>query len=150
MLLRSIAVSAPEDRWLALLLRVIGTSSLLALVFVVVPHAAMSRIHAAIGLGELPAIPVIAYLTRSTSALYALVGGLLWTVSLDLPRHRRIVGYLGPAFASFGVVLLAVDWAAELPRFWALWEGPFLIAYGTAVTLLHRRARRREARAERA
>lgn len=55
------------DRLLPLLLRVFGTSSLLATIFVAAPRAWMRDIHAALGLGAFPDTPVVWYLARSTS-----------------------------------------------------------------------------------
>jgi hypothetical protein len=123
---------------LKLVLRWIGTASLLALPFVFAPYEWMDTIHRALGLGRLPDAPVVGYLARSTSALYALIGGLFWAVSLDLRRHRRILVYLGAAIASFGVALFVVDWWEGLPLPWKLWEGPFVTAVGLAILFLGR------------
>lgn len=115
---------------LKLVLRLIGTSSLLALIFVFVPNAWMASIHRDLGLGEMPDTPVVWYLARSTSAIYALLGGLFWTLSLDPPRYRTVLIYLGAALTLFGAILLWVDWSAGLPFFWRVWEGPFLMVVG--------------------
>ncbi len=42
------------EQLLKFLLRLMGTSSLFALVFVFVPHAWMDQIHAQLGMGPLP------------------------------------------------------------------------------------------------
>ena len=59
-------------------LRVLGTSSLTAVLFVFAPHSWMDGIHQWLGLGKLPESPVVGYLARSTSAFYAMLGGLFW------------------------------------------------------------------------
>jgi hypothetical protein len=123
---------------LKLLLRVMGTSSLTALIFVAAPREWMRDIHEWLGMGPLPEGPVVWYLARSTSFFYALVGGLFWLVSFDLPRHRQIVIFLGVASTLLGVALTAIDWAEGLPFFWKVWEGPFVIAFGLTVCLLAR------------
>ncbi len=123
---------------LQVVLRLVGTSSLFALIFVVVPHSAMDAIHTSIGMGELPDIPVIQYLARSTSLLYALLGGLFWVVSFDLSRHRAVLIYLGGAVTLFGVTLLIIDWMAGMPRLWTAWEGPFVMVFGLLVLWLAR------------
>ena len=128
-----------SDRALQLILRVMGSSSLLALFFIGVPHSWMESIHASLGMGQLPDEPVVGYLARSTSAFYAIVGGLFWVVSFDLERHRRVLIYLGAATACLGVVLFLVDWAEGLPRLWAIWEGPFVVAFGIVLMFLSRR-----------
>jgi len=74
--------TANSEQVLKLFLRLIGSAALLALIFVAAPHAWMDAIHAQMGMGQLPDAPVVGYLARSTSAFYALLGGLLWVVSL--------------------------------------------------------------------
>lgn len=124
---------------LQLLLRVFGSSSLLATIFVAAPHAWMRDIHAALGMGDLPDAPVVWYLARSTSALYALLGGLLWVISGDVARHRAVVVYLGGAFVAFGLALFAIDSLEGLPFFWRVWEGPFVASIGLLILFLARR-----------
>ena len=121
---------------LKLLLRVIGSSSLLALIFVAAPESWMVTIHAELGLGTLPDAPIVGYLARSTSAFYAVEGGLFWVISFDVVRHRPVLRYLGAATALFGLVLLAVDGLEGLPLSWTLWEGPFVCVFGLAVLWL--------------
>jgi len=127
------------DQPLKLLLRMIGSASLLALIFVVVPYESMDAIHRSLGMGPLPDQSVVGYLARSTSAFYAMLGGLLWLVSFDLRRHRRVLIYLGYAISVFGIALLWVDWWEGMPMFWKLWEGPFVLVIGIAISILSRR-----------
>ena len=123
---------------LKFILRLMGTASLFALIFVAAPYRWMDSIHSTLGMGQLPDTPVVGYLARSTSAFYALLGGLFWVISFDLERHRRVLIYLGAAITLFGVVLLFVDWVEGMPSFWALWEGPFVAVFGIATLLLNR------------
>lgn len=123
---------------LKVVLRFMGTSSLFALIFVAAPYSWMNSIHMALGMGELPDTPVVGYLARSTSAFYALLGGLFWVLSFDVERHRRVLDYLGVAITTLGVVFVAVDWLEGLPSFWKIWEGPFVTAFGLTVLLLNR------------
>ena len=58
-----------SDGVLKTILRVIGGSSLLGLIFVAVPDAWRDRIHQALGLGPFSDQPVVGYLARSTSYL---------------------------------------------------------------------------------
>jgi hypothetical protein len=124
---------------LKLILRVMGTSSLFALIFVAAPHSWMRPIHAWVGLGKMPDTPIVWYLARSTSAFYALTGGLFWVVSFDLPRFRPVLIYLSAGVIVLGVSLLILDRAEGLPRAWALWEGPFTIVIGAVMLVLSRR-----------
>ncbi len=132
-----------SEQTLKLILRLMGSSSLLALIFVAAPYTWMESIHSTLGMGQLPDQPVVGYLARSTSAFYALLGGLFWVVSFDLGRHRRVLIYLGAAISSLGVVLLVVDWSEGMPPFWKNWEGPFVMAFGLAILFLSRGVRPR-------
>ncbi len=114
---------------LKVLFRLIGSSSLLALIFVVAPRSWMESIHLQSGMGQLPEGPVVGYLARSLSAFYALMGGLFWVISFDLGR----------AIVILGVILIGVDWWEGLPFFWKLWEGPFMIVMGLLIWSWSRR-----------
>jgi len=127
------------SRALMLLLRVIGGSSLLALIFVAAPESWMAAIHAELDMGPFPTAPVVGYLARSTSAFYAIAGGLFWVVATDLDRHRLVLLYLGWAMTLFGVVLLVVDVFEGMPLSWTLWEGPFVVLFGGTMLWLTRR-----------
>lgn len=122
-----------DHRLLRGILRFFGTTSLTALVFVVAPHSWMASIHADLGMGELPDRPVVWYLARSTSAFYALLGGLFWLASFDPPRHRSLLVYLGSALVLLGIALLGTDWLEGMPLFWRVWEGPFVTALGGTI-----------------
>ncbi len=132
-----------QDRFLRLFLRMIGTASLLAIAAVVMPYAGMDAIHEWLGMGQLPSDPIVGYLARSTSAFYALLGGLLWVVSFDPRRCRPALQYLGVAIIVFGVALLAIDLLEGMPVFWSLCEGPIDIALGIVILGLSHRAQRR-------
>ncbi len=133
-----------SEQLLKLLLRFLGTTSLFALVFVVAPYSWLDSIHSSLGMGQLPNKPVVGYLARSTSAFYALLGGLFWIVSFDLERHRLVLRYLGAAITLFGAALLVIDWWEGLPFLWKVWEGPFLMAFGLAIFFLSRKIRSTE------
>jgi hypothetical protein len=122
-----------EERLFRLLLRVVGTAALLAIPFVFVPYAGMNAIHRGLGMGRLPDAPVVGYLARSTSAFYAILGGLLWLVSFDLRRHRPVLVYLGVTTLLFGLACFAVDFLEGMPRWWALGEGSFNTLFGIAL-----------------
>ena len=124
---------------LRLFLRLVGSVSLLATFFAFIPYSWMNAIHAWLGMGELPNAPVVLYLARSTSALYAILGGLMWTLSLDVRRFRPVLSYLGAVLALLGVFLIAFDWVEGMPLFWQLGEGPIDLGIGLVIFLLSRR-----------
>ena len=121
------------EAFLRFVLRWIGTVSLLALVAIVMPYSWMDATHQWLGLGRLPDQPIVGYLARSVSALYALLGGLFWTLSFDLQRHRPTLCFLGAAIIILGAVLTGIDWIERLPLFWRLWEGPWVMIMGAAI-----------------
>ena len=121
------------DRSLSLFLRIVGTVAGSAALCAVMPLCAMDAVHRALGMGPLPAGPVVEYLARSTSAFYALLGVLLWAISLDLPRYRPLVRGAGVALVALGALLLWTDVKAGLAWFWQAAEGPLDALFGVAL-----------------
>jgi len=124
-----------QDRFLKLFLRIIGSVALLALFPVVFPYSWMNAIHQWLGMGQLPPEPIVGYLARSTSAFYALLGGLFWVVSFDLHRHKMVLCYLGVVIVIFGVALFIIDLLEEMPLHWSLTEGPINVVFGVFILL---------------
>lgn len=118
---------------LAGILRLLGFVDLCALVAVVMPHTWMEWGHEATGLGELPTEPIVGYLARSASALYALHGLLLIYLSLDVARYWGLIRFLAVAAVLHGMVVLTIDWREEMPVWWILVEGPTFTATGLVV-----------------
>jgi hypothetical protein len=127
-----------EERRLALVLRIGGAVMLLATLAIVLPPRWMVAAHAWLGMGELPRMGIIEYLTRSVSALYALHGGLLLVLAQDVRRYARVIVYLGAANVALGGVLLLIDLYAGMPWYWTLGEGPFVAATGVVLVVLTR------------
>ena len=128
------------DRILVILLRAIAVAASLAIVPVFMPHAWMDACHGWLGLGTLPETPIIVYLTRSLSAMYAFHAGLLWIISRDVRRYAAIITYIALAVMVFGAVMLWIDVRAGLPLFWIAGEGPFTIVMGLVILVLQRKA----------
>jgi hypothetical protein len=133
-----------QERLLCVLLRWVGGVSLLALVPIFMPHRWMDGIHRALGMGTLPAIPVVGYLTRSLSFFYALMGALLVFFSFDIAKYREALFFLGGAFIFFGMVMLGIDYSVGMPNLWKQIEGPYIIAFGVALLALLPRTSRRD------
>ena len=125
---------------LVILLRAIAVAASLAIVPVFMPHAWMDACHGCLGLGTLPETPIIVYLTRSLSAMYAFHAGLLWIASRDVRRYAAIITYIALAVMVFGTVMLWIDVRAGLPLFWIAGEGPFTIGMGLAILVLQHKA----------
>ena len=127
-----------SERALQLFLRAIGSVALLAIFAVFMPYSWMNAVHRWLGMGTLPNDPIVGYLARSTSIFYALLGGLFWVLSFDLPRHRLVLGYLGVVVVLFGVVLTGVDLLEGMPLFWTVGEGPVNMVFGIVILMLRR------------
>ncbi len=108
---------------LAWLLRAVGALDLLSLLAVVMPREWHDRAHALAGLGALPESPIVIYLARSASALYAVYGALLLFLASDVIRHRPVIRFLAWAAQVHALVLVGIDWSAGLPVWWLLAEG---------------------------
>ena len=128
------------DKVVVLLLRFLGVGSLLALVPVFMPFSWMAATHRWLGLGEMPAAPVVEYLARSVSAFYAVTGALCLVLTTDLDRYRPLVRSLGVAFALLGLVFLFIDLAAGMPWWWIAAEGPATVVVSAVLFVLARPA----------
>ena len=127
-----------RERALVVLLRVSGGVMLLALFAIVLPTEWMAATHRWLGLGEFPASPLVDYLTRSISALYAISGGLLVLLARDLRRFAPVIVYLAVTGLAFGVVMIGVDFAAGMPRYWSVSEGPLVLVLSSVILWLAR------------
>jgi peptidoglycan/LPS O-acetylase OafA/YrhL len=90
----------------------------------------MEEIHRRLGMGELPEGPIIGYLTRSLSAMYAMHGALVLFVSSDVRRFLPVVKCLAGLTILFGIGMVALDVMVEMPPYWVLCEGPFIVVLG--------------------
>lgn len=115
------------ERVLVIVLRVSGMLLLTALVPAVMPHSWMDEIHRRLDLGQLPDMPIIGYLTRSLSGLYALHGAVIFFVSLDVRRYLPVIKCLFVLGFLFGLGMVVLDRAVGIPTLWACCEGPFII-----------------------
>ncbi len=134
-----------RNEWfLQVFLRVAGTTMLFALVFVFAPQSWMRTLHTLADLGDMPDTPVVWYLARSTSALYAMTGGFFWIASADIGRHHLVLWYLAWSMAVLGAVLCGIDIWAAMPFAWTMTEGPsVLLMAGVMIYLMSRIGRER-------
>jgi len=131
----------PSERWLAILLRVVGTAAALAVVAVFMPRGWIDWCHRTLGFGPFPEGPVAEYLARCTSLFYVLVGVVQWWLSLDVRRYGRAIVALGVFMLVSGMVLLWIDIRAGMPPWWTVMEGPFGVAMGAVYLVLQFRSR---------
>ena len=130
-----------HEKILVWLLRAGGAVMLTALGAVVMPHDWMNVIHRQAGLGELPHVPIVGYLTRSISALYALHGALLMLLARDVVRYLPVIRFLALAGALFGGLMLTLDLAVGMPLPWSVGEGPFIVLLSGVFLWLARRVK---------
>jgi hypothetical protein len=120
-------------------LRASGAVMLLALIAVVMPFAWMDLVHRQLGLGKLPDAPIVDYLARSASALYAVHGALLIFAASDVRRYLPLVRFLAWVAVVFGPVMICIDHEAGLPVPWTVCEGSSIIAIGVVLLRLAKR-----------
>ena len=112
------------DRLLQWLLRFVGGIELCAIPFILVPMSWMAEVHASLlGLGPMPQAPIVEYMARTLSLLYAVHGAVVFRVSFDLVRFRPFVGFLGALHTAVGLCIIGIDLATGLPWWWVLGEG---------------------------
>ena len=133
---------APRQH-VALFLRAIGCLDLLALIAVVMPQHWMDVGHKWLGLGPIPREPIVGYLARSASALYALHGAMVLFMSFDVERYERLIRFMAVAALIHGAVILGIDVWEGLPALWRYGEGPAFAAAGLAVLWLLRKRQRK-------
>lgn len=118
------------EKALAWLLRISAVVLLTALVPAVMPFAWMQEIHRSLGMGELPEGPIVGYLTRSLSAMYAMHGALLFFVSWNVRRFLPVVKCLAVLAVLFGMGMLVLDVMVGMPLSWVVGDGPFIVVLG--------------------
>ena len=118
------------------LLRMAGAAMLCALFFVFCPFEWMALIHRRIGLGDLAYTPLLSYLIRTLSALYAILGAIFLFVAPDPDRYCPLIRFLGVLAVLGGVGVTALDAILHLPLLWTIAEGPLTIFLGVALIVL--------------
>lgn len=114
----------PSDVRLTWLLRAIGVLDLLSFAAVVMPRSLMVTIHSQLGIGELPAEPIVGYLARTASMFYGFTGVLLLFLSTDVVRFRDVIRFVAVCGMVAGLIVLGVDLAEGMPVWWIALEGP--------------------------
>jgi len=122
--------------WVGWVLRVTGGTMLFALVFVVCPFGWMRAIHGRMGMGELGYTPLLSYLIRTLSAMYAILGALALFVSRDVERYGPVIRLLAWIGILGGAGVTALDAGLGLPAFWTATEGPLTVALGAVLLAL--------------
>jgi hypothetical protein len=129
-----------SETWLRLVLRANGVVCGLAIFPALMPAAWMAATHQWLQLGTFPPGPVVIYMARCLSGLYAALGGLMLLSGTDVRRYGPVIRYLGAVLSGMGLLVLVVGIGIRLPVWWIVAEGPVVMADGMAILLLQRSA----------
>src|SRR5438128_1586806 len=124
------------ERWLVLLLRLIGGVCLLALVPLWMPRSWIDVGHRRLGWGAFPSAPIAEYLARSVSSLSAFYGGLLIALSFDVRRYIPLIRYQAVAVMLLSTCGVVVGGWAGLPRWFVGGDAVACWAYGVPMLVL--------------
>lgn len=114
-------------------LRVVGTFDLLAFAALVLSDESMAGVHQALGLGELPAAPIVGYLARTASLQYGLHGVALWWISFDVARYSPLAPLLGTLKLVQALAIAIVDATGGMPLWWTIVEPVCLALAGAGL-----------------
>jgi hypothetical protein len=102
------------------------------------PREAMVATNLWLGLEPLVETPLVLYLARSTSGLYALRGLSYFVAASDPVRYRPLIVFIGATNVAFGLALGAIGVSAGMPAWWTALESPFVIGTGILILVLVR------------
>jgi hypothetical protein len=125
------------ERHLIWFLRASAVMLMAAAPAVVMPSACMRTIGAWLGL-EVPDSPLVEYLTRSVSAVYAALGAYCWILSGDVRRYLPLLRFMVPLTALFDVTLIALDVMIPMPIAWTVGEAAAIVGWTIALWWLVR------------
>lgn len=111
-----------------------------AVVPMLMPTSWMVATNDWLGLDPFPDTPLTQYLTRSLSAVYALLGALVLYLARRLDRYLELVEVMGWLTVLLGVYLTGLDFTVGMPAAWSWGEGPPTIVMGLLFVWLARRA----------
>ena len=132
------------ERILAVLVRMVGLLACSAIVPAFMPFAWMEATHRWLGMGELPDVPIVHYLARSVSLLYAAHGAVVVYLSFDVDRYLPVLRLTAVVVVFCGASLTAIDVWSGMPWFWTAAEGSFLIVAGLVLGWLTGRSEGRQ------
>ena len=123
------------ERWLQLLLRILGVICVLAIIPLFMPRSWIEFGHRRVGLGDFPTAPIAEYLTRSVSGLSTFYGGLLLLIARDVRRYLGVIKYQAVAIMAASAIGIYAGMRAGLPAMFVVVDaigcwiflGPILI-----------------------
>ena len=128
-----------RERLLVWILRLAGALEILAFIAVVMPRSWMDTSHAWLGLGQMPAGPILMFMIRQASYTYGVHGLSLWLIASDVERFRPFVVFNAVAFLVAAPVFFLIDLISGMPWWWAVSDPVSCGLLGGALLLLSRR-----------
>lgn len=125
------------------LLRLVGSVEILAFAAVLMPRSWMEVSHAWLGMGEMPAGPLVMFMIRQASYVYGMHGVTLWVLASNVERFRPLVILNGVSFLLAGPVFFLVDYTSRMPWFWTASDTLGCAFIGAALLWLNRGGIRR-------
>ena len=83
--------------------------------------------------------PLVQYMTRSMSLLYAVMGASYWFMSCDVQRYLPLLRFTIPCTLAFDVAVIALDVWIPMPITWIVGESIVIVAWTVALWWLVRR-----------
>ncbi len=117
-----------------------GLIEILAFIAVVMPREWMEVSHAWLGLGRMPAAPVLMFMIRQASYTYGMHGISLLILSLDVNRFRPLIILNGIAYLLAGPVFFLIDYTSRLPLWWTAGDAVACGSFGLLLLLLSRKS----------
>lgn len=136
------------ESMLKLLLRWFGGFAVIAAFPFVMPQRWMALTHEWLGMGVLPDQPVVEYLARTTSALFAIYGGLLLILATDVQRYGRVITYQAAVTLVAATVGAVFGWRAGMPAWWMIGDLVSCWLFCGAMLVVQQRIARLEAESE--
>lgn len=128
-----------EERHLVWFLRATAIMFLSAVFAVFLPYEWMNAISERMELGTLPNVPLVEYLARSMSMLYAVMGASYWFMSCDVRRYMPLLWFTVTATLVFDVALVVLDLLIPMPLMWTINESIAIFGWTAALWWLLRR-----------
>ena len=134
---------------LKVFLRVAAATCLVAIAPALMPRAWIVACHGWLGFGAFPEQPIAEYLARSTSALCAFYGGLLWVLSGDVRRFAPIITYQAVAIGLLATAGNVLSVRCGMPVWWAASDATGATTIGVVSLVLQWRIRAADRRGHR-
>lgn len=124
-------------RLVRLLLRAVALAEMCAVIGIFIPWSVMAASHQWLGMGAFPNQPVVAYLARTLSGLYAIHGIFVWIAAGEPRRYSALIWAIILTGIPFGLLATAAGILAGFPLWWSAAEGPSLVLLCVALAWMH-------------